>query len=298
MVQLSSERKRQRRRHRRRVERHALRSGPPWDVPGVGVPIGNVIVDRDYVALDGAKHRIVTSVNAKVTFGQACVDVHLGTEGRRLSGDRTQEVVPPSADDTFLIQAGDVLAIESQERFQLPDDVQGQVSPKAKLTTLGLFFPTTHVDPGFSGKLFLPIINAGPRAVAIPVGEAVGKVELQRLNAAVQEPWKGSSGFGNFQGDWVVPGLTVAEQRDQVIARMRLLQWSVMVLALALAALSLGPVISGWLSGLRLGDFAEKVLATVLAAGMVSVVTLIIALTRTKGKGLRNRFRLEADDKR
>lgn len=292
-MRLTLAEKRQKRRHQRRQERHDLRAGPPWAVHGVGVPPGSVLVDRDYLALVGAKHEIVRNGMRSVTADQACVAIHLGSKAVRLTADRTRAVVEPSEAGTFEIAAGDVLSIESQEIFRLPADVQGQVSPKAKLTTLGLFFPTTHVDPGFVGHLYLPIINAGPRGVDLPVGASVGKVELQRLSSAVQDPWKGSSGFGSFEWHWVQGGPTVAEQRAEMVARIRLLQWAVIALTVAVLALLLSPLISDWLSELDLGDFAEKVLAPALAALIVAGLALIPALVRAKGKSLRERFRLE-----
>lgn len=242
MKRMTAARGRQRRQYRRLREDQELQTGSPWDVPGVSATPSAIILDRDYIALKSASHRMVTRNEGKdkVTFDQACLDVHLGEAARRLAANRSEEEVVP-IDGKFRIAAGDVLSIESEEDFRLPADVQGQVSPKAKLTTLGLFFPTTHVDPGFTGHLFLPIINAGPRAVLLPAGEAVGKVELQRLASDVQDPWKGSSGFGNFRDDWVVDGPSVADDREAVRAKIRLLQAWCIALTVSVLTLMVAP---------------------------------------------------------
>jgi deoxycytidine triphosphate deaminase len=226
----------------------------------------------------------------KVTFVQACLDVHLGEVARRLAANRSEEQVAPIG-GKFRIAAGDVLSIRSEEDFRLPADVQGQVSPKAKLTTLGLFFPTTHVDPGFTGPLFLPIINAGPRAVLLPVGEAVGKVELQRLASAVHDPWKGTSGFGNFRDDWVVEGPTVADDREAVRTKIRLLQAWCIALTMAVLTLMVAPQLRS--IGIHLNALEEDVVAPVVVLAVAGASKVVATRVRMSIKRLWDHFWLK-----
>src|ERR1700712_5768022 len=118
MKRLTPARLRQGHRYRRQRRDQELRTGSPWDgaVPGVSATPSTIILDRDYEALNWASHNMVTRNEGKdkVTFAQACLDVHLGEVARRLAANRSEEQVAPIG-GKFRIAAGDVLSLRSEE---------------------------------------------------------------------------------------------------------------------------------------------------------------------------------------
>jgi deoxycytidine triphosphate deaminase len=253
-----------------------------WDLDGVEVPAGGVLTDRELKVL-AQERAIVTRGNGSINADQACVDVHMADDVFKL-GESLTDQVPRETDGSFHIRPGQVLRLTTQETFKLPADVQGQVSPKAWMTTLGLFFPTTHVDPGYDDRLYLPVMNAGPHVVMLEPGRAIGKVELQRLGSDVGNAWKGkSSFFENPAFKWVVSTPPNADEESAAIRRTlawhRL--WLVVVLVIALAGVTreaIGSLVASV-------DFEHPIAAGVVLAsvgillgGFIAWVTGIVGL--------------------
>lgn len=262
-----------------------------WGLPGVEVAPGGVFIDRDYEGAVAAETLVFRSDAAPV-YTQCCIDVHCSAEAFQLARDRTRrQSVHPRRDkddpDTpyFLLRAGAVLVVKTEERFEVPADVQGQVSPKAQLTTLGLSFPTTHVDPGYDQELYLPVMNMGPFDVKVVVGRAIGKVEFQRLARPVAEPWSGHTGFSDFARDLIVE---VNPPREQ-IRRLQRLSWLfagwVILLTLAVLAMLFQTPLHKLARWLESSEFVAAVAVAVVSAGLISLAGLSAALVR---KGIRS----------
>jgi deoxycytidine triphosphate deaminase len=157
-------------------------------------PVGCVLTDTDWRVLHDNGLLVERKSEGKpreIVVQEASLDVHLAL-ATKLTDTSEAEIVVKEGHDV-VICPGEVMIIQTQERFKVPDDVRGLVAPKGKVTNLGLTIPTTYVDPGFTKPLFLAVANAGPRAVRLESGSAIAKVELQRLGGSVAEPWDGQT---------------------------------------------------------------------------------------------------------
>lgn len=173
---------------------------------GMSCSPGCVLTDRDWNQLaqqDVLVRRFRAEERTGISVQEACLEVHLA-ETVKLTATGEEKVIP-EGEDVFICP-GEVVLITTQEHFTVPHDVQGQMSPKGKLLTIGLSAPTTQVDPGFTGPLFLAIANPGPRPVKLPGGYAVAKVEMQVLCAPVDRPWIGKNpAYSYFARELIAP---------------------------------------------------------------------------------------------
>jgi len=79
------------------------------------------------------------------------------------------------------LKFGDFVLLTSYECLSLPDDVvahAGLVSRRAQSGLVSLFSP--QIDPGFQGRLVVPLFNAGQRPITLMQGEPIFTVEFVR----------------------------------------------------------------------------------------------------------------------
>jgi deoxycytidine triphosphate deaminase len=261
----------------------------PWHVPGVEARPGEVLIDEDYHALAACDLLVKRGGgDPELSYEQAALDVHMSDEVRKLVNDEVGGLRKLDFDDGhIIIRPGDLVVVGTQERFRVPHDVQGQVSPKAKLTTVGLLFPTTHVDPGYTGPLYLPIFNAGPSTVRLPLALAIGKVEFQRLGRKVRIPWTGKSSFSTVDSELIVPGRSGPAERQERLRKdlRRLTLWWLLLSVVVLAMLLSGPV-SDALEDLDWDFFTKEGVKAYVAPVVVAVV--VAAMLYVIGVGVQN----------
>jgi len=107
-------------------------------------------------------------------------DLHAG-EGYRKPGDANRyELV-----EKVYVHPNDCLLIETEEELTVPQDVFGQVCSRASLTAEGVLVANLKIDPKFSGKLTITVINVGRRYLRIERGMAFCSVFFQTLGGPV-----------------------------------------------------------------------------------------------------------------
>lgn len=245
-------------------------------MPDIRVGPGEILIDRDYAALTTSGF-LVAREQGPVTFQQAALDVHMSDDVKVRAGDGVSALEPLDEDGRryIVINPGEALSVKTAERFCVPPDMQGQVSPKAVLTTLGLTFATTHVDPGYTDHLYLPIVNAGQSPVKLEVGRAIGKVQFERLRRAVQEPWQGSSGFRDFAAELIVDRRPLEERLRRTERTVRWLTLVTFFLLGVIFTMLWDDPVSDLVDGIEISDrFSETVVAPIvvglLLAGVVA----------------------------
>lgn len=114
--------------------------------------------------------KAVQTIDLKLTL-QAELD--------RLYDERTLGV------DGYIIQPGEYILAELQETLSIPSNMAAHLRPRTRFTRIGLLLSAQHCNPTYTGKLYVGLFNAGPNALQIKKGIAVGQVVFDVLS---QEP--------------------------------------------------------------------------------------------------------------
>ena len=97
------------------------------------------------------------------------------------------------------IGAGEAIIIELSENIQLSKDIGGILLPPNSLTKNGIIMTNPgHIDPGYSGKLTVCLINMGKDAVPMEPSSVVATLLLFRLNAPSSGYQKGPGTGANL----------------------------------------------------------------------------------------------------
>jgi dCTP deaminase len=152
-----------------------------------------VLTDDD-IRREADQGRLIAENFSPVNVRQACYELRAGDVYYELSGEK-KRIVLKTPDDFVLLKPYQLAVIITLETLDMPADVIGRVLMKGKLFSLGLVPVNTYADPGFSGRLGIVIYNASPRYIRISQGEAIAKMEFERLHAPVRKPYTGQHGY-------------------------------------------------------------------------------------------------------
>jgi dCTP deaminase len=86
----------------------------------------------------------------------------------------------------FAIEPGQFAFLLTEETVNIPFDVIGFISIRAKIKFLGLVnISGFHVDPGYSGKLIFAVFNAGPTRIHLKKGDKIFPIWLADLDGPI-----------------------------------------------------------------------------------------------------------------
>lgn len=125
----------------------------------------------------------------------ATYDLRLGKRilASPLGPEKLGEVVDFSPKrPSYNIQPGQMVAVISLERLELPLDLCGRFGVRSYYARLGInAFGGLQLDPGFRGKLTMNLLNVGPEPVPITMKEPLFSVEFERLEEPAEKPYSG-----------------------------------------------------------------------------------------------------------
>ena len=92
----------------------------------------------------------------------------------------------------FDIQPGQMVGVISLEKIRLSLDLCGRFGIRSSFARMGIdAFGGLQLDPGFSGRLIMNLLNVGPEPVAIKLNDVLFTVEFDRLDEAAELPYEG-----------------------------------------------------------------------------------------------------------
>ena len=94
------------------------------------------------------------------------------------------------AQDLILDRGGFALA-STIERFNMPDDVLGEVFDKSTWARQGLSAFNTFLDPGWHGYLTIELVNLGGRTIVLKRGDPIVQVKFSWLDSHTEQPYQG-----------------------------------------------------------------------------------------------------------
>jgi dCTP deaminase len=147
-------------------------------------PLGAVLTDVEIRRLVEEAELISEFVEGSLSG--ASYDLRLGHECFTRGEHRMLSVDSPS----HRLGPGQFILLTSLECLRLPDDVVGRaglISRWAQRGLISLFSP--QIDPGFQGRIVVPLFNAGDGPVTLKLGETMFTVEFARTTGCASVSW-------------------------------------------------------------------------------------------------------------
>jgi len=92
----------------------------------------------------------------------------------------------------FKVLSGQMIAVLSLERINLPLNIVGRFGIRSSLARKGMnAFGGVQLDPGFRGRLMMNLINVGPGPIPINNEDPVFSVEFSKLEENVEQGYSG-----------------------------------------------------------------------------------------------------------
>jgi len=121
----------------------------------------------------------------------ASYDLSLGEEVY-ISGEDCPQKLSESSPFVSIPRGQFALPI-TKEYVKVPPDHLGLISTRFSKKAQGLInISGFHVDPGFEGKIFFSVFNAGPSDVVLKCGEPTFMIFFYKLRGSVDQPYKGN----------------------------------------------------------------------------------------------------------
>lgn len=87
---------------------------------------------------------------------------------------------------------------------QIPDGYVGEIKPRSSSTANGIIIPDGTVDPGFTGEVFVTLLNANNEPLHIEKGDRIAQlvvvnvlIEDIEIVEELEESERGSNGLGH-----------------------------------------------------------------------------------------------------
>ena len=94
----------------------------------------------------------------------------------------------------YVLEPGQFILGETVECVNLPPTISGELQTKSTYCRLGISLFTTIINPGFSGKLTLEIVNLGYRPVLLVCGQGIAEIQFYRLEEIPDKCYKDKGG--------------------------------------------------------------------------------------------------------
>lgn len=121
----------------------------------------------------------------KWQINAAALDLRVGTKIYIPDEEREHELKPGQA---LCIERGQHFLIQTLEKVTLPATLVGVVFPRSGTNRKGLTVDMTGiVDPGYSGKLMVPVTNLTGKTIQFFVGERIAQIVFHRTEQVPEE---------------------------------------------------------------------------------------------------------------
>jgi dCTP deaminase len=105
----------------------------------------------------------------------------LGPAGYDVRIDQTQMLIPGSP----------VFLASTIERFEMPDDLLGEVADKSTWIRRGLTVGNSKIEPGWCGYLTLELFHRGAEPIRLKAGTPIAQIVFHVLDQPAEAPYAG-----------------------------------------------------------------------------------------------------------
>lgn len=85
----------------------------------------------------------------------------------------------------YTIMPNEYILIKTKEKFNFPETLTGHIRPRTTFTKLGLILSDQHINPTFSGYLYLGLYNATPNAIEIYPNLRIGQMVFEEIEGEI-----------------------------------------------------------------------------------------------------------------
>ena len=105
---------------------------------------------------------------------------------------RSKESIKLSNKEVFIdygykIMPGEYILVKTKEKFNMTADLTGHIRPRTTFTRLGLVLSDQHINPTFSGHLYLGFLNTTPNAIEIFPELIIGQIVFEKISGDITE---------------------------------------------------------------------------------------------------------------
>ena len=87
----------------------------------------------------------------------------------------------------YRIMPNEYILIKTREKFNFPEFLTGHIRPRTTFSRLGLILSDQHVNPTFSGHLYLGLLNATPNTIEIYPDLKIGQMIFEEIEGEISE---------------------------------------------------------------------------------------------------------------
>jgi dCTP deaminase len=148
-----------------------------------------------------ADGKLISSDFSSDCLKQCCYEIRSSNTFHIIGRDVEKVTIDDGSD--FILRAHEKAVFISFEKFNIPPDYLGRILTKGVLFSLGISAVNTYADPGFRGHLGITLHNTSPYDIKFPFRSPIAKIEFEKLDRSVEEPYAGQHGYS--LGLWPFP---------------------------------------------------------------------------------------------
>lgn len=109
-------------------------------------------------------------------------------------------------DKEYILKPGELVLMETIEKVNMPDDIQGMVAPRSTLLRCGIQLLSTQIDPGYAGALTFALKNLSDEPFTLELGARVAKLFFFTVEGKAH----------SYRGQWKGGRVTTESREKQV----------------------------------------------------------------------------------
>lgn len=87
----------------------------------------------------------------------------------------------------YRIMPNEYILVKTKEKFNFPEFLTGHIRPRTTFSRLGLILSDQHVNPTFSGHLYLGLLNTTPNTIEIYPDLKIGQMVFEEIEGEITE---------------------------------------------------------------------------------------------------------------
>lgn len=87
----------------------------------------------------------------------------------------------------YRIMPNEYILVKTKEKFNFPEFLTGHIRPRTTFARLGLILSDQHINPTFSGHLYLGLLNTTPNTIEIYPDLKIGQMVFEEIEGEISK---------------------------------------------------------------------------------------------------------------